>query len=285
MSTVIIGLSLGMLLFLLASGLTLIFGMLGVINFAHGALYMLGAYLAFDIQLRTGSFIAGLVVATVDVGLVGVAMERLALRPLYNRPHFYQLILTFGFILVISEAVKFVWGLGYQETPMPALLAGTVELAGSTIPVYRLFVIVFGLLVSAALFFVLEKSTFGMLVRAASSDGEMVRILGLPAATIRSAVFGVGAALAGLAGAISAPLFPIELGMATNTIIDCFIVVILGGLGNIRGVVAASLLIGMVRAVGYTFMPSWVDILTFAMLIATLLTRPQGLFSRQARLA
>jgi branched-chain amino acid transport system permease protein len=281
MSTVIIGLSLGMLLFLLASGLTLIFGMLGVINFAHGALYMLGAYLAFDIQLRTGSFIAGLVVATVGVGLVGVAMERLALRPLYNRPHFYQLILTFGFILVISEAVKFVWGLGYQETPMPALLAGTVELAGSTIPVYRLFVIVFGLLVSAALFFVLEKSTFGMLVRAASSDGEMVRILGLPAATIRSAVFGVGAALAGLAGAISAPLFPIELGMATNTIIDCFIVVILGGLGNIRGVVAASLLIGMVRAVGYTFMPSWVDILTFAML----LTRPQGLFSRQARLA
>ncbi|PTN45226.1 branched-chain amino acid ABC transporter permease, partial [Achromobacter xylosoxidans] len=171
MSTVIIGLSLGMLLFLLASGLTLIFGMLGVINFAHGALYMLGAYLAFDIQLRTGSFIAGLVVATVGVGLVGVAMERLALRPLYNRPHFYQLILTFGFILVISEAVKFVWGLGYQETPMPALLAGTVELAGSTIPVYRLFVIVFGLLVSAALFFVLEKSTFGMLVRAASSDG------------------------------------------------------------------------------------------------------------------
>ncbi|MGS1106976.1 branched-chain amino acid ABC transporter permease [Achromobacter anxifer] len=285
MSTVIIGLSLGMLLFLLASGLTLIFGMLGVINFAHGALYMLGAYLAFDIQLRTGSFMAGLAVATVGVGLVGVAMERLALRPLYNRPHFYQLILTFGFILVISEAVKFVWGLGYQETPMPALLAGTVELAGSTIPVYRLFVIVFGLLVSAALFFVLEKSTFGMLVRAASSDGEMVRILGLPAATIRSAVFGVGAGLAGLAGAISAPLFPIELGMATNTIIDCFIVVILGGLGNIRGVVAASLLIGMVRAVGYTFMPSWVDILTFAMLIATLLTRPQGLFSRQARLA
>ena len=285
MSTVIIGLSLGMLLFLLASGLTLIFGMLGVINFAHGALYMLGAYLAFDIQLRTGSFVAGLVVATAGVGLVGVAMERLALRPLYSRPHFYQLILTFGFILVISEAVKIVWGLGYQETPMPALLAGTVELAGSTIPVYRLFVIVFGLLVSAALFFVLEKSTFGMLVRAASSDGEMVRILGLPAASIRSAVFGMGAALAGLAGAISAPLFPIELGMATNTIIDCFIVVILGGLGNIRGVVAASLLIGMVRAVGYTFMPSWVDILTFAMLIATLLTRPQGLFSRQARLA
>jgi branched-chain amino acid transport system permease protein len=164
-------------------------------------------------------------------------------------------------------------------------LSGTVQAFGSTIPVYRLFVIGFGTLVSAGLFVVLERSTFGMLVRAASSDGEMVQILGLPTGAIRTAVFGFGAALAGLAGAIAAPLFPIELGMATNIIIDCFIVVILGGLGNIRGVVAAALLIGMVRAIGYTFMPSWVDVLTFALLIATLLTRPQGLFSKQVRSA
>lgn len=285
MSTVIIGLSLGMLLFLLASGLTLIFGMLGVINFAHGALYMLGAYIAFDVHNRSGSFIVSLLVATLVVAAAGMLMERLALRPLYGRPHFYQLILTFGFILVISEVVKFVWGLGYQTAAMPELLSGTVQMFGSNIPLYRLFVIVFGAVVSLCLFLLLEKSTVGMLVRAASSDGEMVQILGLPTSTIRSAVFGVGAGLAGLAGAISAPLFPIELGMATNTIIDCFIVVILGGLGNIRGVIAAALLIGMVRAIGYTFMPSWVDVLTFAMLIVTLLTRPQGLFSRKSRLA
>ncbi|MGV8891890.1 MAG: branched-chain amino acid ABC transporter permease [Burkholderiaceae bacterium] len=285
MSTIIIGLSLGMLLFLLASGLTLIFGMLGVINFAHGALYMLGAYLCFDITHRTGSFTIGVVVATIVVGLVGVAMERLTLRPLYNRPHFYQLILTFGFILVITEAVKLFWGLGYKEVTMPVLLSGTVDISGSTIPVYRLFIIGFGAAVSVALFAVLERSTFGMLVRAVSSDGEMVETLGLPASTIRTAVFGLGAGLAGLAGAIATPLFPIELGMATTTIIDCFVVIILGGLGNIRGVVAAALLIGMVRAIGYTFMPSWVDVLTFALLILTLLTRPQGLFSRPVRSA
>lgn len=282
---IIIGLSLGMLLFLLASGLTLIFGMLGVINFAHGALYMLGAYLAFEIIRRTGSFALGLVAATLTTAAIGVVMERLALRPLYARPHFYQLILTFGFILVITEAVKFTWGLGYKEAPMPTALAGTIALFGSTIPVYRLFVIAFGAFVSIALFLALERSTFGVKVRAASSDAEMVQILGLRAATIRNAVFGLGAGLAGLAGAIAAPLFPIELGMATNMIIDCFIVVILGGLGNIRGVVAAALLIGMVRAVGYTFVPSWVDVMTFSLLIATLMTRPQGLFSRPARSA
>lgn len=285
MSTIVIGLSLGMLLFLLASGLTLIFGMLGVINFAHGALYMLGAYLSVDLMQRSGSFIIGIIGATLVVAVVGIAMERFALRPLYHRPHFYQLILTFGFILVISEAVKMTWGMGYKEASMPALLSGAIDMLGSTIPTYRLFVIVFGALVSGALFLALERSTFGMLVRAASSDGEMVRTLGLPAASIRTAVFGLGAGLAGLAGAIAAPLFPVEPGMAGNVIIDCFVVVILGGLGNIRGVVAAALLIGLVRAFAYTFMPSWVDIITFALLIITLLTRPQGLFSRSLRSA
>jgi len=207
MSTIIIGLSLGMLLFLLASGLTLIFGMLGVINFAHGALYMLGTYLSYDIALRTGSFTLGVIGATLIVGAVGIAMERYALRKLYNRPHFYQLILTFGFILVISEAAKYFWGMGYKEAPMPELLAGAVDIFSSTIPVYRLFVIGFGALVSVALFAALEKSTFGMLVRAASSDAEMVQTLGLPASLIRTAVFGLGAGLAGLAGAIAAPCF------------------------------------------------------------------------------
>ncbi len=158
-------------------------------------------------------------------------------------------------------------------------------MAGTTIPVYRLFVIGVGLSVGAFLFLLLERSTFGMIVRAASSDDEMVRLLGLPAHTVRTTVFALGSGLAGLAGAIAAPMFPIDLGMATNTIIDCFIVVILGGLGNIRGAVAASILVGLVRALGYTFAPSWVDVLTFGLLIVTLMTRPQGLFSRQVRLA
>jgi branched-chain amino acid transport system permease protein len=212
-------------------------------------------------------------------------IEKLALRPLYERPHFYQLILTFGLILILSDVVRFVWGPGYQEVAIPPLWNGTVDMLGSTIPMYRLFVIGFGALVSAGLYLVLEKSTFGMLVRAASSDAEMVRILGLPVGAIRMAVFATGCGLSGLAGAIAAPLFPIELGMATNPIIDCFIVVILGGLGNIRGAIAASMLIGMVRALGYVYLPGWVDIMTFVLLIGTLLTRPQGLFYRAARTA
>ncbi len=274
-----------MLLFLLAAGLTLIFGMLGVINFAHGAVYMLGAYVSYEAGKRTGSFVVGVLSATLLTALVGAVVEKLALRPLYERPHFYQLILTFGLILVLSDMVRFIWGPGYQEVAIPAVLSGTVDMLGSTLPIYRLFVIGFGAIVSIGLYFVLEKSTFGMLVRAASSDAEMVRILGLPVGAIRMAVFAAGCGLSGLAGSIAAPLFPIELGMATNTIIDCFIVVILGGLGNIRGAIAASLLIGMVRAIGYVYLPSWVDIMTFSLLIGTLLTRPQGLFFRTARTA
>ena len=285
MSTIVIGVSIGMLLFILASGLTLIFGMLGVINFAHGALYMLGAYIAIDVGRRTGSFVLGTCAATLATGFVGAVMERAALRPIYGRPHFYQLILTFGVILVITECVRAIWGAGYKEASVPAMLDTVVHLGDSNVPLYRLFVIGFGALVSVALFWVLERTTVGMLVRAASSDSEMVNLLGVRAATIRTWVFGAGCALAGLAGAIAAPLFPVELGMATNTIIDCFVVVVLGGLGNIRGAIAASLLIGMVRAAGYAFMPEWVDTLTFGLLITTLLTRPQGLFSRQTRTA
>jgi len=285
MSTLVIGLSMGLLLFLLACGLTLIFGMLGVINFAHGALYMIGAYLAFDIGQRTGSFTLALLGGTVITAVVGAIIEALALRPIYQRPHFYQLIICFGFVLVLSEGVRLVWGLSYKDAMMPALLSGTVQMVGSTIPVYRLFVIGMGILVGGLMFLMIERSTFGMMVRAASSDDEMVRILGLPAVSLRTAVFALGAGLAGFAGAIAAPLFPVELGMATNTMIDCFIVVILGGLGNIRGAVAASILIGLVRALGYTFAPSWVDVLTFGLLIITLLTRPQGLFARPVRAA
>ena len=200
-------------------------------------------------------------------------------------PHFYQLILTFGLILVLTDLVRFFWGSGYQQVAIPAMWSGTVDMLGSTIPIYRLFVIGLGAVVSAGLYLFLEKSTFGMLVRAASSDAEMVRILGLPVGAIRMTVFAIGCGLSGVAGAIAAPLFPIELGMATNTTLDCFIVVILGGLGNIRGAVAASILIGMVRAFGYVYLPSWVDIMTFSLLIGTLLTRPQGLFYRSARTA
>lgn len=285
MSTIVIGLSMGMLLFLLAAGLTLIFGMLRVINFAHGSLYMLGAYLAFQVVNVTGTFWAGLIAAPIIAAGVGALMERIALRPVYNRDHVYQLLLTFGFILVIDEMVRILWGLEYKQMYPPELLSGAIEMFGSSVPSYRLFIIGFGAAVSAALFFMLDRSRYGMIIRAASGDPEMVRTLGINVSLVRTGVFSFGAGLAALGGAAAGPLFPIELGMGFNIIIDSFIVVIIGGLGNIRGAVMAALLIGMTRALGYSYAPSWVDFLTFILLIGTLILRPEGLFSRKGRTA
>ncbi len=285
MSTIVIGLSLSFLLFLLAAGLTLIFGMLGVINFAHGALYMLGAYVCFQIVNWTGSFWIGLLVAPLVVAALGGAMEIAALKPVYERDHIYQLLLTFGFILVIEEAVKIVWGLDYKQVPTPDLFSQPVALFGSQIPSYRLFIIGFGATVSLALFLLLERSRLGMVIRAASSDADMAQSLGIDVAKVRTAVFALGAGLAALGGVVAAPLVPIELGMGFSVIIDCFVVVIIGGLGNIRGAILAALLLGMARAAGFTYAPEWVELITFVLLIATLMTRPAGLFSRKGRAA
>lgn len=285
MSTIIIGLSLSFLLFLLAAGLTLIFGMLGVINFAHGALYTLGAYVAYQIVQMTGSFWLGLLFAPLIVAVVGALMEILTLRRVYNSDHIYQLLLTFGFILVFDEATKLIWGLDYKQVPTPDIFAMPIEMFGSHIPAYRLFVIVFGVVVSLGLFLLLDRSKLGMVIRASSSDPAMTQTLGIDVAKVRTGVFALGAGLAALGGVITAPLVPIELGMGFSVIIDCFIVVIIGGLGNIRGAIFASLLLGMTRAAGFTYAPEWVELLTFVLLIGTLMFRPAGLFSYKGRAA
>ena len=285
MSILVIGLSLAASLFLLAAGLTLIFGMLGVINFAHGSFYMLGAYLAFQMIEASGSFWVALLLAPVIGGVVGAVIELAALRPVYGREHHNQMLLTFGVILVLEEAVRAVWGLDYKEVGPPALLAGPTQLLGATVSTYRLFLIGFATAVAAALFVVLEKTRVGVIVRAASSDPEMVRGLGIDVNRVRTGVFAFGTALAALGGAVTAPLYPVELGMGFSVIIDCFIVIIIGGLGSIRGAVVASLLLGLVRAAGYAAAPEWVDFVSYTLLILVLLTRPQGLFGRQLRVA
>ena len=285
MSTIIIGLSLSFLLFLLSAGLTLIFGMLGVINFAHGALYMLGAYASFQIVQVTGSYWLGLLFAPMLVAGFGALIEILALKRVYSRDHIFQLLLTFGLILVIDDATKMIWGLDYKQVPTPEILAAPVTLFGSQIPAYRLFVIAFGALVSLGLFLLLDRSNWGMIIRAASSDPDMARTLGIDVNRVRTGVFALGSYLAALGGVITAPLVPIELGMGFSVIIDCFVVVIIGGLGNIRGAIFASLLLGMTRAAGYTYATEWVELLTFALLIGTLMFRPAGLFSYKGRAA
>jgi len=285
MSIIVIGLSLSFLLFLLAAGLTLIFGMLGVINFAHGALYMLGAFVGYQIVHMTGSFWLGLLFAPLIVACVGALIEILALKQVYDRDHIFQLLLTFGFILVIDDATKMIWGFDYKQVPTPEIFMAPISMFGSQIPSYRLFVIGFGAAVSLALFLLLDRSKWGMIIRAASSDPEMAQTLGVNVNQVRTGVFALGAYLAALGGVVSAPLVPIELGMGFSVIIDCFVVVIIGGLGNIRGAILASLLLGMTRAAGYTYATEWVELLTFALLIRTLMFRPAGLFSTKGRSA
>lgn len=285
MALLLNGLSIGMLLFLLAAGLTLVFGLLGVVNFSHGALYMLGAYLAYQAVTWTGNFWAALVLAPTLVGLLGGLMERYALRPLYGRDHSYQLLLTFGFILVIEEATRMIWGVDFKSVSPPPSLAGTTEIAGSLVTDYRLFIIVFGAVVSAVLFYVIDRTRLGTVVRAASANSQMAACLGIDVQRLRTAIFVAGAALAALSGVISAPLLPLKLGMSFTTIIDCFIVVVLGGLGSIRGAIFGALVIGMSRAFGQVYAPDLIQLFSYALLIGTLIVRPEGLFTRRRRLA
>lgn len=284
MSTVVIGLSIGMLLFLLAAGLTLIFGMLRIINFAHGALYMLGAYLAFQIALWLGFWWA-LVLVPVLLALVGVLIERLTLKPIYSAPHEFQLLITFGLILVLEEVVRATWGLSGKAIAVPAWLSGSVSLFDTDVSRYRLFVIFIGAVTMAVLLLGIERSRIGLVIRSCSTHPLMAATLGVRVDRVRTAVFAVGAALAGLGGAMAGPMLPIQLQMGGTIILDCFIVVIIGGLGNIRGAVVGALLIGMTRAFGQQYLPDWIDTVTYAVLIATLLLRPQGLFSKKERLA
>jgi branched-chain amino acid transport system permease protein len=285
MSVVVIGLSIGMLLFLLAVGLTLIFGMLGVINFAHGALYMLGAYLAYQTVTWTGSFWLALALSPLIVAAISALMEIVAIRRVYTRDHFYQVLLTFGLILVIDEAVRSIWGLQAKLLGAPPGLESSINLFGSDVSAYRLFLIGFGALVSLAFFLVLERSKFGMVVRGCRSDSEMTACLGINVARVRTWIFAIGSGMAALGGVVAGPLFPVDTNMGFAVIIDCFMVVVIGGLGNIRGSLAGALLIGMIRAVGQRYMPELIGVLTYILFIGVLLATPQGLFSRRMRQA
>lgn len=285
MSLVLIGLSIGTLLFLLAAGLTLVFGMLGVVNFAHGALYMLGAYAGYQIVQWSGSFWLALTIAPLAVGCFGALLERYTLRPLYGREPAYQLLLTFGYILVIEEVIRLIWGVNFKAMNAPPGLSGTTEFFGTTVTDYRLFIVAFGALVSVALFATIERTRIGMVVRAASANSAMVSCLGIDVGRVRTWVFGAGTMLAALSGVVAGPLLPLKLGMSFSIIIDCFIVVVIGGLGNIRGAIVGALLIGMTRALAQQFAPDWTNLLTYGLLILTLIARPEGLFNRRGRQA
>jgi len=272
------GLILGGILVLLAIGLSLIFGLMTVVNFAHGSLYMLGAYVGFFVLGYTKSFWAALVIAPLVVGAFGLVIERLLIRPLYGRGPDDPLLLTFGLSLVLVETVKLVAGkLGLTLDP-PAALAGAVDLGFMKFPAYRIFVLLVTVVVLVALWLFLEKTNVGLVVRAGSRDALMVRALGIDLGRVWFLVFGLGIAMAGLAGILAGPLRGVYAEMGIEIIIEAFVVVVVGGMGSLPGAIVAGLLIGEVISLTTFFAPKLAEIVVFMVMAVVLLARPSGLF-------
>jgi branched-chain amino acid transport system permease protein len=290
------GLQLGLLLFLLAAGLTLVFGIMDLVNLAHGSLYMLGAYFAATFTTITGSFLVGVVFALAATLLVGMALEVVAMRRLYGREHLDHVLATFGLILFFNELVRLVWGPEGRNLTLPPWLNSSVEiLPGVTYSMYRLAIIVVALLVALALYLVIMHTRLGMLVRAGASNREMTGALGININLLYTLVFGVGAALAGLAGLMQAAILTAQIGMGENILILAFVVIIIGGIGSIRGAFVASVLVGLIDTMGRAFLPDLLkamlspaaaatvapalsSMLIYVIMAVVLVARPEGLF-------
>jgi branched-chain amino acid transport system permease protein len=272
------GLVLGMVLVLLAIGLSLIFGLMTVVNFAHGSLYMLGAYVGFFLLGVTKSFWVSLVLAPLVVGVVGLVIERLLIRPLYGRHVDDPLLLTFGLSLMLIEAVRLAWGKTGLALDPPLALAGVADLGFTLFPTYRLFVIGVTAATLVALWLMLEKTRLGLVIRAGARDPLIVRVLGIDFGRVRLFVFGLGCALAGLAGILAGPMRGVYAEMGVSTVIESFVVVVVGGMGSLAGALVAGLLIGEVVSLTTLVAPALAEITPFAVMALVLLLRPSGLF-------
>jgi branched-chain amino acid transport system permease protein len=294
------GLQFGLMLFLLAAGLTLVFGIMDMINLAHGSLYMIGAYLAAVVAAATGSFVTAVFAAMAGAAVVGMLLEITLLRQLYQRDHLSQVLATFALLLIANEAVRIIFGSQALTLNPPEALSGPVELLpGFTYPAYRLLIIAVGLFVAALLYVLVSKTRVGMLVRAGASNREMAQAMGVNVTRLFTFVFGVGAALSALAGAMLGPLLAVEVGMGESILILAFVVIVIGGIGSIRGALAGAILVGIVDTLGRTLLPmslrmglppqvagtlgpSLASILIYVMMAAVLFWRPQGLFPARA---
>jgi branched-chain amino acid transport system permease protein len=289
------GLQLGILLFLLSAGLTLVFGIMNFVNLAHGSLYMMGAYFAAAAYRWSGSFPAAGLIAVSATLVLGLAVERLALARLYSRDHLDQVLTTFGLILIFNEVVRFIWGSVPVYMNVPAELAGTVDLFGLAYSAYRLAIIAVGLAVGAGLYLLIHRTRIGMLIRAGAANGAMVAALGVNIRLLNTLVFGLGAALAALAGLMAGPIFAVQPGMGEPILILTLVVIITGGIGSIRGAFYGALLVGVVDTVGRAFLPGILrefleraiaqavgpavaSMLIYLLMAAVLALRPKGLF-------
>jgi branched-chain amino acid transport system permease protein len=274
------GVALGAVLIMAALGLSIIFGMLGVVNFAHGALFMVGAYAGLWVAMRTGSFWWALLVAPVAVGVFGMAIERFLIRPLYRRGPDDPLLLTFGLGYVLVEAVRIVFGSDGMPFPTPRALAGVVDLGIGFFPIYRIFVIGVVALVLLLLWLGLEKTRFGLIVRAGARDPLIMRVLGVDIGRVWLLVFGLGVGLTALGGVLAAPMRNVNPEMGSLVLAEAFVVTVIGGMGSLLGAVVAGLLVGVAVSMTALFAPEMATIVMFALMAIVLLVRPQGLFGR-----
>ncbi len=277
------GLAAGVSLFLMAAGLSIIFGLMDVMNLAHGSFYLLGAYIGLSILRATQNFWLALAIAPIIVGVLGFGVERVLLRPLQGRGHLDQVLLTFGLALVAADAVRAVpgWGAQVRAFPPPAELAMSISLGSGQYPVYRLFAIAVGLMLALALALLIGRTQLGAIVRAGVADVEMVSGLGINISLVFSIVFGIGAALAAFGGVMTAPITSLRPGLDTDTLILALIVVVVGGLGTLRGAFWGSLLIGEVDNFGRGLFPDYALFSIYVIMVAVLLLRPTGLFGRK----
>jgi branched-chain amino acid transport system permease protein len=274
------GLSTSMLLFLLASGLTLIFGVLRIINFAHGSLYMLGAYLTYTISRIIPNYWIAFLVAPILVAISAGLVEFFFLRTLYKREHEYQLLLLYGFVLVFDDLVKMAYGAAFKIIPQPLSLQGSVQIMGREFPKYSLFIIILGPIVALGLWYLFDQTKMGKKIRAASFDREAANSLGINVPFLYTAVFMFGSWLGGIGGAVAGPLRAASLGMGLEIIIMSFAVVIIGGLGSFWGALLGSILVGEVLAFGILILPKFVIIIPYIVMVLFFLLKPQGLFGK-----
>ena len=270
------------LLFFLGVGLTLIFGIMRIINFAHGAFFMLGAYVGYSAVELTGSFWGALVVAPIAVGGVGAAFELGILRRLYGRDGSAFLMVTFGLTLVMGEVIRLTWGVAALNVPLPSSLSGIVFILDEPFPIYRLFLAGAGVVVALTIWQFLERTRLGLLIRATSQNAEMVHALGTDVRLVRSAVFGIGCGLAGIGGVLAAPLVTASLGMVPNAVIDTFVIVIIGGMGSFLGSAIAAVLVGFVQVFGTYYFPDFALALMYLLMLLVLVVRPGGLLGKEA---
>jgi branched-chain amino acid transport system permease protein len=278
---IINSLIIAMVLFLVASGLSLILGVMGVMNFAHGSLFMIGAYLTYSVMSYIGYFGIAMILVPIGVGILGVILERVFIRRVYGLDQLYQLLLTYAFILVFDDVVKIIWGSFDLSVAMPSTFRRPpVSILEAPIPVYYIYLIVVGILLAAGMHLLIEKTKFGKIIRAAAMDPEMLMCVGINVPLIYTGVFALGSLLAGLGAIMAAPLRPMSPGMGLAVIIESLVIVVIGGMGNILGTFAVALIFGFMRSFGILGFPSFEMVFIYVLMAVVLIIRPTGLFGR-----